>query len=62
MIIAYWSVDTEDWKSRNPAQIISQAEHGAYDGSIILMHDIYSTTADAVEKIVPALVKRAIKL
>ena len=21
MIIAYWSVDTEDWKSRNPAQI-----------------------------------------
>lgn len=41
MIIAYWSVDTEDWKSRNPAQIISRAEHGAYDGSIILMHDIY---------------------
>ena len=62
MIIAYWSVDTEDWKSRNPAQIISQAEHGAYDGSIILMHDIYSSTADAVEKIVPALVKKGYQI
>lgn len=62
MIIAYWSVDTEDWKSKNPAQIISRAEHGAYDGSIILMHDIYSTTADAVEKIVPALVKKGYQI
>ena len=62
MIIAYWSVDTEDWKSRNPAQIISRAEHGAYDGSIILMHDIYSSTADAVEKIVPALVKKGYQI
>lgn len=62
MIIAYWSVDTEDWKSRNPAQIISQAEHGAYDGSIILMHDIYGSTADAVEKIVPALVKKGYQI
>lgn len=62
MIIAYWSVDTEDWKSRNPAQIISRAEHGAYDGSIILMHDIYGSTADAVEKIVPALVKKGYQI
>lgn len=62
MIIAYWSVDTEDWKSRNPAQIISRAENGVYDGSIILMHDIYSTTADAVEKIVPALVKKGYQI
>ena len=62
MVIAYWSVDTEDWKSRNPAQIISRAENGAYDGCIILMHDIYSTTADAVEKIVQALVKKGYQI
>lgn len=62
MLIAYWSVDTEDWKSKDPAKIISQSENGVYDGSIILMHDIYSTTADAVEKLVPALVKKGYQI
>lgn len=62
MIIAYWSVDTEDWKSKDPAKIIKRAKDGVYDGSIILMHDIYTTTADAVEKLVPALIEKGYQL
>lgn len=57
MPIAYWSVDTEDWKSRNPKSICSIAQKQVYDGAIILMHDIYPTTAQALKKIVPQLIK-----
>lgn len=62
MVIAYWSVDTEDWKSKNAAKILSAAKSHVYDGSIILMHDIYSTTADAVEKLVPYLVEEGYQI
>lgn len=62
MLIAYWSVDTEDWKSKNPSKIYDKATKNVYDGSIILMHDIYTTTADAVEKIVPKLIKDGYQL
>jgi peptidoglycan/xylan/chitin deacetylase (PgdA/CDA1 family) len=30
--------------------------NNVYDGSIILMHDIYPSTAEAVKKIVPKLI------
>lgn len=56
MPIAYWSVDTEDWKSRDAKKIYNAAIKNVYDGSIILMHDIYPTTAEAVKKIVPKLI------
>lgn len=60
--IAYWSVDTEDWKSKNPKSIYNIAVSQAYDGAIILMHDIYPTTAEAVEKIVPKLISEGYQL
>lgn len=49
--IIQWSVDTRDWESRNVNKILSTAfQSGAYgirDGSIVLMHDIYSTSVEA---------------
>lgn len=56
MPIAYWSIDTEDWKSKDPDSIYDIAINSVYDGAIILMHDIYPTTAEAVSKIVPRLI------
>ena len=57
MPIAYWSVDTEDWKSKNANSVYKTAVKYVYDGSIILMHDIYPSTAEAVKKIVPKLIE-----
>lgn len=57
MSLYYWTIDTEDWKSRNAKKVIKAAMK-AEDGDIVLMHDIYSSTADAVEKIVPRLKKK----
>lgn len=44
----YWSVDTEDWRSRDAAAVQARVRQDTYDGAIILMHDIYPSTVDAV--------------
>lgn len=58
MPMVLWSLDTEDWLSRNTKKIVKKVKKEVKDGDIILMHDIYGTTADAVEKIVPWLQKQ----
>ncbi len=56
-----WNVDSEDWKSRNKKKILERCT-SIGDGDIVLMHDLYPTTADAVEKLVPRLVKEGYQL
>lgn len=50
--IILWSIDTEDWKTRNVQSTVSHVQSHVYDGSIILMHDIYPETADAAVQII----------
>ncbi len=57
-----WNVDTLDWKSRNAQSVAAHVLSHASDGDIILMHDIYGSTAEAVKIIVPALVQRGFRL
>lgn len=57
----YWSLDSEDWKSRNVDSILKRCKT-VEDGDIILMHDLYPTTAKAVEKLVPKLTKKGFQL
>lgn len=53
-----WSVDTLDWKTRNTNKIVKQALAKVKDGDIILMHDIYKTTSEAVKIIAKELKSR----
>ncbi len=57
-----WSVDTLDWKSRDPEAIVDVIMSEVTDGSIILMHSIYDTTADAVERVVPMLLEKGYQI
>ena len=57
-----WSVDTLDWKTRDTQKIVNSVMTSAKDGDIILMHDLYSATADAVEIIVPTLIEEGYSL
>lgn len=57
----YWSVDTEDWASRNRDRILSRCKN-IKDGDIVLMHDLYPSTAAAVGKLVPKLRKKGFQL
>lgn len=61
MPMIYWSVDTEDWKSRSKKAILKKCKK-LEDGDIILMHDLYPSTASAVESLVPALKKKGFEL
>lgn len=56
-----WNVDSEDWKSRNTKKILQRCK-SISDGDIILMHDLYPTTAKAVEKLVPQLKKKGFQM
>lgn len=57
-----WSVDTLDWKYRNSSSVVSSIKSSVRDGSIVLMHDLYGSTGDATEEIVPWLVKKGYQL
>ncbi|UOQ48770.1 polysaccharide deacetylase family protein [Gracilibacillus caseinilyticus] len=46
-----WTIDTEDWKSHDPDAILQMVKDTIEDGSIILMHDIHSTTVDGFKKV-----------
>ena len=39
-----WSVDPLDWRDRNSDTVCNRIVSGAFDGAIILVHDIHSTT------------------
>ena len=58
----YWSIDTEDWQSRNADAVYNQVIGKVKDGDIVLMHEIYDSTADAVDRIVPKLIEEGYQL
>ena len=62
MDIVLWTVDTMDWKYRNVSTIVSRATKNLKDGDIILMHDIYKTSALAVDKIITEIKKQGFEL
>ena len=65
--IILWSIDTEDWKHKYYSgipeaeadarvnTIVQNALTGVQDGDIILLHDIYQSSADATVKIFASL-------
>ena len=50
-----WSIDTEDWKSKNPQMIQDRTLGMVSDGSVVLMHDIYETSIKGAEMIIRGL-------
>lgn len=60
--LIFWSVDSEDWKSRNAVTIYNRIMSRVKDGDIILMHDLYSSTAEACEALIPALLAEGYQL
>ena len=61
MPMVMWSVDSRDWDYRNAEKDFNTVMDNVYDGSIVLMHDLYPATADAVARLVPALADQGYK-
>lgn len=53
-----WSVDSMDWKYRDAQKDYDSVMNSVFDGAIILMHDLYPATAEAVERLIPDLMAK----
>jgi len=64
MPFIFWNVDPRDWaykSSANPGsvqKIVKNVVNVAGDGDIVVMHDIYTNSSDALAKIIPAMQKK----
>ena len=52
-----WDVDTDDWKVRDAKQVSAKVLRTT-DGKVVLSHDIYQSTVDAMRVVLPALKAR----
>ena len=57
-----WSIDTRDWQHRNAQKTIDNVLSQVKDGDIILMHDLYTASAEAAEYLIPELTRRGYQL
>ena len=62
MPLILWSVDTKDWQTQNSYCSVQTVLENVKDGDIILMHDMYEASAEAVETIVPSLIAEGYQL
>ena len=60
--IILWNIDTEDWKEKNADDVYEQLISRLHSGDIVLMHDLFPGTAEAVERAVPVLVKEGYQI
>ncbi|WP_064605729.1 polysaccharide deacetylase family protein [Streptobacillus moniliformis] len=56
--IVLWNVDSEDWKSRNVETIISRVLPVVKDGDVVLFHDLYLESYEAIKYMVPILIEQ----
>ncbi|HZJ86609.1 MAG TPA: polysaccharide deacetylase family protein, partial [Erysipelothrix sp.] len=54
-VFVNWSVDTEDWRHRDAKRVCDISLKYAYDGSILLMHELYDSTVDSLDCILKTL-------
>lgn len=58
-----WSLDSDDWYLRDAQAIYDKVmDMNLEDGDVVLFHDIYDETAQAIEKIVPELINKGYQL
>ena len=62
MDIVLWTVDTMDWKYKSVNKIVSKATSNLKDGDVILMHDIYKRSANALDKIITEIKKQGFEI
>jgi peptidoglycan/xylan/chitin deacetylase (PgdA/CDA1 family) len=57
-----WSVDSHDWRTMDVDEIVSAVMDYAYDGAIVMGHEVFGTTLEAFERIIPELMMRGFQI
>lgn len=60
--IITWNIDTNDWLYKDSEHVYNHIIENIESGDIILMHDVYSETVEAVKKVVPYLIEKGYKI
>ena len=60
--IINFSIYTEDWRVHDSNEIFNCIIKNAFDGGIVLMHDVHLATAEAVERAIPVLIQNEYEL
>jgi peptidoglycan/xylan/chitin deacetylase (PgdA/CDA1 family) len=60
--IINWSVDSRDWSSKDADKIYKAIMSDVCDRSIVLCHDLYATTVEAMERVIPDLIAEGYQL
>ena len=58
MPIVIWNIDTLDWKYHSSNRIVNSVLSKVKEGDIILLHDLYISSINAVDKLIPELLER----
>lgn len=53
--LLYWSVDSRDWESKDAEKVREAVVGTTRDGSVVLMHDIYDSTIEAIPGVIDGL-------
>jgi len=62
MPLILWSIDTRDWEKRDVENIVSIVMGNIKEGDIVLFHDLYPTTVQAVSALLPLLYEQNFKI
>ncbi len=57
MAAILWNVDPRDGEAYNAQEVVDNVMEDIKDGAIILLHDVYQNTVDALEILLPALLE-----
>jgi len=60
--IVKWTLDPVDWRERDADIIYYRIMSQVENGSVILLHDIHLTTAQAMERVIPSLIEQGFQL
>jgi peptidoglycan/xylan/chitin deacetylase (PgdA/CDA1 family) len=60
--LIHWSVDPLDWSSRNANMVYNAIMTNVGNRAIVLSHDLYGSTADAMERVIPELISKGYQL
>ena len=62
LAIVNWSLDPQDWNTKDADAIYSHIESNVNNGDIILCHDVYDSTAEAMSRLIPELIEKECQL
>ena len=57
-----WNLDTNDWKYRDANNAKEYVMKNYRDGAIILFHDSYNSSVEAIKLIVPLLKEKGVQI